>query len=183
MHRREFIKLGILSVPAMYLSPKMVGDWTAEMIEEPPKAECGKLPTFFRGRHHRVMRNGQATLPKDFTRTLAKTRVHFFGEARSGGLRLIPDSLFHEEAFQKEWVETSRSISDFHLCYFGDGLVSQNGRLRIPGWVREQAGMADGEMVIVGFLDVIEIWNKRTWDAEVERVKEFFSSEPILRVS
>jgi DNA-binding transcriptional regulator/RsmH inhibitor MraZ len=38
-------------------------------------------------------------------------------------------------------------------------------------------------MVIVGFLDVIEIWNKRTWDAEVERVKEFFSSEPILRVS
>lgn len=55
MNRRKFIKFGMLSVPAMYLSPGMVGESKAGDIEPPPTGEPETPRTSYCATHYREL--------------------------------------------------------------------------------------------------------------------------------
>jgi MraZ protein len=48
--------------------------------------------------------------------------------------------------------------------------MDKQGRLLIPAALREDAGI-NGEVVVVGQIDKIEIWDRKEWDAAVDITK------------
>ena len=62
------------------------------------------------------------------------------------------------------------------LRYFISGAEEcplKNGRITIPLYLREVTGL-EKEVVVVGQLKRFEIWDKKKWEEEFERVTEVF---------
>lgn len=62
------------------------------------------------------------------------------------------------------------------LRYFISGAEEcslKNGRITIPLYLREVTGLTK-EVVVVGQLKRFEIWDKKKWEEEFERVTEIF---------
>jgi len=49
--------------------------------------------------------------------------------------------------------------------------LDRQGRLLVPSYLREYAGLADGEVVIVGALDHLEIWAPSAWQPYRARIE------------
>ena len=52
-----------------------------------------------------------------------------------------------------------------------------NGRIEIPEDLKEQAGL-EREVIVAGCDQRIEIWDKKRWEIECERITEDFNLDP-----
>ena len=57
----------------------------------------------------------------------------------------------------------ARVFKRFFLGSAVDGSIDKQGRILVPSALRDFAGL-EKEIVLVGVLDKIEIWNKAEWD-------------------
>ena len=69
---------------------------------------------------------------------------------------------------------TNKAARRFKRMFFSsaqDVNIDKQGRILIPGVLREDAGI-DKDVVVLGNLDHIEIWSKERWDSESKALRE-----------
>lgn len=115
--------------------------------------------------NHTIDSKGRLIIPSKFREDLGQEFVITKGldgclfvfprnewEAFEGKLRSLP--LIHKSA---------RKFSRFFLAGATTCELDRQGRILVPGTLREFAGM-DKEVVLTGMLDRIEVWSKEKWN-------------------
>ena len=72
---------------------------------------------------------------------------------------------------------TDKSARDYSRVLFSgasDELPDRQGRVTIPGHLREYAGL-DRELVVIGASTRVEIWDKQSWEAYLEASEDDFA--------
>ena len=67
--------------------------------------------------------------------------------------------------------KTARDFKRFMLGSAVEGILDKQGRVLIPPSLREFASL-DKDVVLVGVLDKVEIWDKAKWDASNAEVED-----------
>ena len=128
----------------------------------------------FRGKHnHRISETGRISIPSKFRDIL---RTKYESEtlvliAVGDHLRLYP-SLEWERQEQK-WEEQQAELEDPDFNKFlrhvyalmDDAVLDKNGRIMIGQELRRESGL-EGECVVNGFRNHIEIWSADKWAEE-----------------
>jgi len=83
------------------------------------------------------------------------------------------------------WDELARKISGLPLTnpsarefarFMSSGAtdveLDKQGRILVPGYLREYAGLAEGEVVVVGALNRLEIWSPAAWDKYRSKIED-----------
>ncbi len=122
---------------------------------------------------HNIDSKGRLTLPAKFRGELAKGVVVTRG--LDGCLFVHPVD---------EWQELAKKINSLpltrkdartlaRLIYSGasDCSPDKQGRILLPSYLREFAGV-DGETVIIGLHNRLEIWNPQRWERVRREVEE-----------
>jgi MraZ protein len=122
---------------------------------------------------HNIDTKGRLTLPAKFRGELAKGVVVTRG--LDGCLFVHPVD---------EWQELAKKINSLpltrkdartlaRLIYSGasDCTPDKQGRILLPSYLREFAGV-DGETVIIGLHNRLEIWNPQRWERVRREVEE-----------
>ncbi len=122
---------------------------------------------------HNIDSKGRLTLPAKFRGELAKGVVVTRG--LDGCLFVHPVD---------EWQELARKINSLpltrkdartlaRLIYSGasDCTPDKQGRILLPSYLREFAGV-DGETVIIGLHNHLEIWSPQRWERVKREVEE-----------
>ncbi len=122
---------------------------------------------------HNIDSKGRLTLPAKFRGELAKGVVVTRG--LDGCLFVHPVD---------EWQELAKKINSLpltrkdartlaRLIYSGasDCTPDKQGRILLPSYLREFAGV-DGETVIIGLHNRLEIWNPQRWERVRREVEE-----------
>ncbi len=122
----------------------------------------------FLGRHEcQIDAKGRVSFPSPFRRTVT-----------SGPLVLLQWQTTHLDLFPPEtWQEIQKNLLAYRKARRDGGAYVRrvtasavevepdaHGRIRIPPWLRERAGL-DDSVLFVGALDRIELWNSSRFDA------------------
>lgn len=168
MKRRDFLKLCLLSMPSIYLFPEMLFPVHDEELSEKDRFS-GHKP-ILAGKFYREIKDGKVfVLEEPFKPLLTSRRVHFLAVDRRY-LKLIPEDKSGKDRIEKEIKKFATIKPEIKISYLGMTRLSKDGYLFIPQKVRRLAGLpATGDLVIVGMIDSIEIWDKKSWDVEIEK--------------
>ena len=132
----------------------------------------------FRGRSkHNLDAKGRLAIPTRFRGALTQKGDQCLVVTQKGGCLW---------AFTKDdWQRLEEKAADLpvfdnnaitFLRYFISGAEEctvKNGRITIPLYLREVTGL-EKEVVVVGQLKRFEIWDRKKWEEEFERVTEIF---------
>ncbi len=139
-----------------------------------------KVEKMFQGRYEYTIDNkGRVSLPAKFREVLNKRYDnHLIITNFDSCLVAYPLS---------EWltlVEKMKSLSlvkkdvksfqRFFISGASECVIDKQGRLLIPPALREYAGL-EKDVVFVGMINRLEIWNKERWDQEVNKFQEKFN--------
>jgi MraZ protein len=58
-----------------------------------------------------------------------------------------------------------------------DSELDRQGRILIPQYLRERAGIGSGPVVITGRVECLEIWNTERWEEELSHVEADYGNE------
>ena len=107
---------------------------------------------------------GRLFLPAKFRDRLAEGVVVTQGQENC--LVVWPEDVFMQEARRAQATPlTSRGARDYARVLFAgadEGVPDKQGRISIPPPLREYAGL-DREVVVIGVMDRIEIWDPARW--------------------
>ena len=125
---------------------------------------------------------GRVSFPSAFRRALAAAHCGASGSAgRSSALVLLQWRPTHLDLFPEEtWQQIEGRLKEHRRVKEDAGaymrrITSQaaevdpddHGRIRIPPWLRERAGLA-GSALFIGAVDRIEIWSPERFAAEMD---------------
>jgi MraZ protein len=114
---------------------------------------------------HNIDSKGRLTLPAKFRAELAKGVVVTLG--LDGCLWVFPMETWGGIAQKMNELpltdKNSRHFARRMYAYATDCELDKQGRILLPGNLRELAGL-DGETVIVGGPGRLEIWGRETWE-------------------
>ena len=114
--------------------------------------------------HHNLDEKGRLTIPARFRDALAEGAFLTLGFDRN--LRLLPQADFELMAEKINHLSmTNPDIRQLRRLIFANAsevLLDRLGRTLIPQFLRDFAGL-DGEAVIVGVGEAIEIWSPAAW--------------------
>jgi MraZ protein len=118
---------------------------------------------------------GRLFLPAKFRDRLAEGVVVTQGQERC--LVVWPPEVFDTEAVRaRSKPLTSKAARGYARIFFAGGeetTPDKSGRIGIPASLREYAGL-EKEVVVIGVLDRLEIWNPTTWETyQAEEVARF----------
>lgn len=118
---------------------------------------------------------GRLFLPAKFRDRLAEGVVVTQGQERC--LVVWPPEVFDREAERAASKPlTSKAARGYARIFFAGGeetTPDKSGRIGVPAPLREYAGL-EKEVVVIGVLDRLEIWNPATWEAyQAEEVARF----------
>ena len=131
----------------------------------------GYIAVFLGQFHHSLDSKGRLTIPAKFRAELATGLVITRGIDRC----LV---VFPIEAWQSlskkvnDLPMTDRRARIFKRRIFSaasDEIPDKQGRILIPPRLREYAGL-EGEVLVAGVSDTIEVWNTERWDDEGEQL-------------
>ena len=106
---------------------------------------------------------GRLTLPAKFREELASGVVVTKGIDNS--LFAYPRTVFEALAARMATLPlTERNVARHFFANAADDIPDRQGRILIPQHLREYAGL-DGETVITGLYDHLEIWHPDQWAA------------------
>lgn len=129
---------------------------------------------------YQIDAKGRVSFPSAFRRALGASREQDLDERPSSALvllqwrethlDLLPDATW--ENIQKRLMEHRRARGDAgaYLRRITARAIEvepdDHGRIRIPPWLREDAGL-DGSALFIGAIDRIEVWNPERFASEV----------------
>ena len=118
---------------------------------------------------------GRLFLPAKFRERLSEGVVVTQGQENC--LVVWPEDVFMTEARRAQQTPmTSRGARDYARVLFGGaepGVPDKQGRISIPQELRSYAGL-DGEVVVIGVLDRLEIWDPTKWsDYQASEAEKF----------
>ena len=124
----------------------------------------------FRGQfEHAIDEKGRLSIPAKFREALRKEKTLVLTSSDSyltgyplKEWRAIEDRLRANPKFKRE----QRDFLRFVYSSAEDVAMDSQGRILVPQGLRSRAGITR-EMVIIGMLDTIEIWDKARWAAKV----------------
>ena len=131
----------------------------------------------FLGTHEpKLDEKGRLVLPAKFREQLAEGVVITKGQERC--LYAFPMAEFERitESLAQAPV-THRAVRDYSRVFFAsahDEVPDKQGRVTIPGHLREYAGL-DRELVVIGASTRVEIWDKQSWDSYLAESEEAFA--------
>ena len=114
---------------------------------------------------HNIDNKGRLTLPAKFRAELAKGVVVTHG--LDGCLWVFPMETWERLAAKmNELPLTDKDSRDFVRLMYGSAMdcePDKQGRILLPGKLRDDAGL-DGETMVVGGPGRLEIWSRERWD-------------------
>lgn len=131
----------------------------------------------FLGTHTpRLDEKGRLILPAKFRDELAGGVVITKGQERC--LYVFPTSEFGRIAAQlRETPMTHKAARAYSRVFFAsahDEVPDKQGRVTIPGHLREYAGLGR-DLVVIGASTRVEIWDKQAWDAYLAESEDEFA--------
>jgi len=132
----------------------------------------------FRGRSkHNLDAKGRLAIPTRFREFLTqKGDQCLVVTHKDGCLWAFTRDVWHRLEEKAASLPLFDSAGIAFLRYFMSGAEEcplKNGRITIPLYLREITGL-DKEVVVVGQLKRFEIWDRKRWEEEFERVTEVF---------
>ncbi len=119
---------------------------------------------------------GRFFLPAKFRPELSEGLVITRGQDRS--LAVYPMDTFTEITRQVMTAPaTVRQVRDYQrmlAASASDEIPDKQGRIMIPAALRSYAGLTD-EIVVIGAIDRVEIWDPQTWEEYSSSQEEIFS--------
>jgi MraZ protein len=124
----------------------------------------------FRGQfEHAIDDKGRLSIPAKFREVLQEEKTLVLTSAESyltayplTEWRALEERLRANPKFKRE----QRDFLRFVYSSAEDVGLDSQGRILIPQGLRQRAGIAR-EVVIIGVMDTIEIWDKARWEAKV----------------
>jgi MraZ protein len=124
----------------------------------------------FRGQfEHAIDEKGRLSIPAKFREALRKEKTLVLTSSDSyltayplKEWRAIEDRLRANPKFKRE----QRDFLRFVYSSAEDVAIDSQGRILVPQGLRQRAGIMR-EVVIIGMMDTIEIWDKGRWGAKV----------------
>ena len=114
---------------------------------------------------HSLDAKGRISIPVKYRSELGLAAIVTKG--LEGCLFLYPKSVWEEMAQRIASLPISsasaRSFSRMMLSGAMEVEIDKLGRALLPGYLREYAGI-DGETIIAGLYNRVEIWDKKTWE-------------------
>ncbi len=125
--------------------------------------------TGFLGRYeYQLDGKGRVSLPADYRRKAAGSRFVLL-QWEPTHLTLFPEDVWSE--VRERLLQLRRHRRDLSkllrevMSRATDVAPDKQGRILIPGWFKERAGL-DGGVLLVGAMDRIEIWNPDVFRAQ-----------------
>lgn len=123
--------------------------------------------SMFMGEHkHTIDAKGRLIIPSKFREELGQEFIITRG--LDGCLFIFPQNEwkeFEEKLRNLPLIDkNARKFSRFFLAGATACELDKQGRILVPGALREFAGM-DKEVMLAGMLNRIEVWSKERWDA------------------
>src|SRR5262245_2753691 len=107
-------------------------------------------------------------LPKSLRETLSAAGPLVLTPGTDGSLAIFPQQTFADLAAKlAARSPTGQDVRAFSRLLYAQSRpveVDSQGRIRLPAEMARQAGL-DGDVVVVGVGDRIELWNKSRWEA------------------
>jgi len=123
--------------------------------------------------HHSLDEKGRMTIPASF-RELLEDGV-YLTQGFDRNIKLLTESAFMEMAGKvNKLSETDPKIRKLRRLVFsnaGKVEVDRLGRVLIPNYLRDFAKL-EGEAVIVGVGEAIEIWSPEAWQGQVDELSD-----------
>ncbi|HTX53677.1 MAG TPA: division/cell wall cluster transcriptional repressor MraZ [Candidatus Baltobacteraceae bacterium] len=124
----------------------------------------------FRGQFtHAIDEKGRLSIPAKFREALREEKTLVLTSAESyltvyplGEWRAIEDRLRANPKFKRE----QRDFLRFVYSSAEDVDLDGQGRILIPQGLRQRAGIGR-DVIIIGMMDTIEIWDKARWEAKL----------------
>lgn len=129
------------------------------------------------GRYLYKMRSGKVLLPKVFLPHLVGREIHIIVAVKTGKryLLLIPeDNDINKKGVEKGIIKAELLEPWIKYYYHGTCRLTKAGAITIPKKAREIAGFSEGDVIIAGLVNSIEIWNKNDWEAELEKLRRVY---------
>ncbi len=133
----------------------------------------------FIGRHkHRIDKKGRVSVPSAFRKILSEEYDnHVIISNGLNYLEIYPYAVFKRRIDRLNTLPSTLDIvEDYKRFQLGDAtdyLIDELGRLLIPSYLREEAGLKE-EVIIIGMADAFEIWDADTYGKEHQRLKDNF---------
>lgn len=115
--------------------------------------------------NHTIDAKGRIIIPSKFREALGDNFV--VTQGLDGCLFVYPNDewmSFVAELKNLPGNKDARQLQRYFLAGAAECEVDKQGRILIPGKLREQAGL-DKDVVFVGVLSKIEIWSKERWES------------------
>ena len=131
----------------------------------------------FLGTHTpRLDEKGRLFLPAKYRNDLAGGVVITKGQERC--LYVFPPAEFERitEALRAAPV-TAKAVRDYSRVFFAsafDQVPDKQGRVTIPGHLRDYAGL-DRDVVVIGASNRVEIWDQQAWEAYLATSESTFA--------
>jgi MraZ protein len=121
--------------------------------------------------YHTIEANGRISLPKQFRTTYENWIVT---RGLDGGLFLFGETVFQQELDKmNERTFTKKRNRDFVRLLTNEAkqvTPDNTGRVQLPEYLIEFAGLKK-EVVIIGSLNKVEIWDRDTYHAYVDQLE------------
>lgn len=128
----------------------------------------------FRGSHGaKIDDRGRLKIPSDFRRILEENYGAdvFITSVEGEAAQIYPLPVWEEvEAQLRRVPRTDRPRQRYlkRLSYYGQQTkLDSQGRIVVPPRLREAAGI-DGEVIVTGQIDILEVWNREAFDKSLE---------------
>ncbi|MCC6618714.1 MAG: division/cell wall cluster transcriptional repressor MraZ [Chloroflexi bacterium] len=114
---------------------------------------------------HALDDRGRIAVPVRFRPRLAQGAT--LSRWLDGCLAIFPAETWEELAVKLQGLPTTNAAARQFGRFMSSGAVEveldRQGRVLVPGYLREYAGLNGGEVVVVGALNRLEIWSADKW--------------------
>ena len=136
---------------------------------------------FFGRYEHSLDLKGRIILPARFRADFGPQA--FITQYLERCLALWPTDEFEkqmaEQERQQELGQTERNLARFWAAGTSEVDIDRQGRLIIPGHLRDFARL-DGAVLVLGALNRVELWDPAAWDRKVRPAEAQLTDEPDL---
>ncbi len=123
---------------------------------------------------HALDDRGRVAIPARFRPRLAEGAT--LARWLDGCLAIFPSDAWEELAAKLKQLPVTNATARQFARFMSSGAVDveldRQGRVLVPGYLREYAGISGGEVVIVGALDRLEIWSAAAWQPYRSRIED-----------
>lgn len=122
------------------------------------------------------MYRGKIHIPSDFLALAANSEVHLL-VLQEKALFLFPTTMIDRESIDSEIASLRDQHLEVNYLYLGTQRINKDGKIYIPERARKICGLKSKQIMIVGVLNHIVIWDLDRWNEEMERARKDMESE------